>query len=334
MSSIQVPNLDDLEGETAAVDFKASFDPSSKQDWCELIKDIMAMSNSGGGTIVVGVADDGSFSNFDIQGLLAVDPADVTNRIYGYTDQHFSAFEIVERIRFGRPVAVIGVGISRIPIVFTAHGGYAVAGGQKAAFVRGSVYFRHGAKSEPGTTDDLRLALERELEFVKAFWMEGIGKVVAAPTGSTVQIISGAVVLRDSPDAMEIRLTSVADAPSLGIETVALRDVPDATAVRLTNDPSAPTLNVMQADMLYPYRQKELSKRLAECLDGRIGVSSHDLQCVRRAHNVDDNPMLSYAARHSPRKYTEAYVDWLVDQYSADSAFFEKAREVVRSKSL
>jgi predicted HTH transcriptional regulator len=156
MSHAETPDLDTIDGESAAVDFKASFDPKSKQDWCELIKDIVAMANSGGGCIVVGVADDGAISESDVNPLLAVDPADMTNRIHSYTDLHFSAFEIIKGIRSGQAVAVINIHAARIPIVFTAHGGYAAVGGQKAAFVKGSVYFRHGAKSEPGTTDDLK----------------------------------------------------------------------------------------------------------------------------------------------------------------------------------
>jgi hypothetical protein len=292
------------------------------------------MANSGGGSIVVGVADDGSLSGFDVQGLLAVDPADVTNRIYGYTDQHFAAFEIVERFRFGQSVVVFGIGASRIPIVFTAHGGYGIPGGQKTAFVRGSVYFRHGAKSEPGTTDDLRLALERELELVKGFWLDGIGKVMAAPNGSTVQIVQQDLTLRDAPEAAAVRLTKDEDAPSLNVGNVALRDVPEATAIRLTTDENAPTLSVMQADKLYPFRQKELVKQLAGRLGGQATVSPHDLQCVRKVFGVDDNPTFSYEAQHSPRKYTEAYVDWLVVQHAADPSFFQKARETCRSRTV
>src|SRR6266849_6666309 len=100
-------DLDAITGESESVDFKASFDPQSKQDWCELIKDIIAMTNSGGGTVIVGVADDGSSSAEDIAPLLSVDTADVTNKIHGYTGQHFAAFEIVEGFRMGRPVGVI-----------------------------------------------------------------------------------------------------------------------------------------------------------------------------------------------------------------------------------
>ena len=48
------------EDETADLDFKSAFDPASTRDWCELVKDIVAFANSGGGCIVFGVNDDGS----------------------------------------------------------------------------------------------------------------------------------------------------------------------------------------------------------------------------------------------------------------------------------
>ena len=37
--------------ETASLDFKSEFNPNSNQDWCEVIKDIAAIANSGGGII-------------------------------------------------------------------------------------------------------------------------------------------------------------------------------------------------------------------------------------------------------------------------------------------
>ena len=45
--------------ETRSLDFKERFDPDSTADWTELVKDFMAMANSGGGLIVVGVCNDG-----------------------------------------------------------------------------------------------------------------------------------------------------------------------------------------------------------------------------------------------------------------------------------
>jgi Putative DNA-binding domain/EC042_2821-lke REase len=328
-------DLDTLLGESTSLDFKSSFDPQSKQDWCELIKDMIAMTNSGGGLIIVGVNDDGTHAvNSDVAPLLAVDAADVTNKVYSYTDQHLANFDIVPGVRDGKPVAVINIRASDIPVVFTAHGGYSVPGGQKSAFVKGSVYFRHGAKSEPGTTDDLRQAIERKLEQVKGFWLDGIGKIMAAPAGSDVQIVQRAITLTNSDEAAPVRLTTDGNAPAIGIDNVTLKDAPGAIAIRLTNEENAPKLSVMQADKLYPYRQKELLEKLAERLDNKSRISSHDLQCVRRTHKIDDDPMFSYQAQHSPRKYTENFVEWLLSKNAENPQFFQQARDSVRqSKS-
>jgi hypothetical protein len=41
-----------------------------------------------------------------------------------------------------------------------------------------------------------------------------------------------------------------------------------------------------------------------------------------------------YQAQHSPRKYTEAYVDWLLSKYAEDPNFFKQARELIRMTNL
>ncbi len=52
--------------ETAAVEFKSAFDVHSNREWCELLKDVVAIANSGGGVIVIGLDDHGAPSNIDI----------------------------------------------------------------------------------------------------------------------------------------------------------------------------------------------------------------------------------------------------------------------------
>ncbi len=80
--------------ESATLDFKESIDVASNGEWLELIKDVVAMANSGGGVIIIGLLDDGSPSGFDVAPILAVDSADVTNKIFAYTGQHFGNFRI------------------------------------------------------------------------------------------------------------------------------------------------------------------------------------------------------------------------------------------------
>jgi hypothetical protein len=174
--------FESAETETADLDFKGSFDPSALQAWCELIKDMVAMANSGGGVILVGVNDDGSPAVTDIEVVVAVDPAKIADKIKKYTDQHVAGFSLVKGSRRGQPVAVLSVAPVPIPIIFTAPGTYEVGGGkQKTAFAKGTVYFRHGAKSEPGTSADLRAAIERELDRIRGSWLDGIKKLVTAP---------------------------------------------------------------------------------------------------------------------------------------------------------
>ena len=43
--------------------------------------------------------------------------------------------------------------------------------------------------------------------------------------------------------------------------------------------------------------------------------------------------MFTYQAQHSPRKYTEAFLEWLLTKYAEDPNFFKQARELARMKS-
>ena len=292
--------IDEADSENSEIDFKVMFDPTAGQDWCELIKDIVAMANSGGGVIVFGVNDDGTSAESDLKPIEGLDPATVVDKLKKYTDQHFAGFSLHPGMRHGAPVVVLVMSSSSIPIVFTSPGTYDVGEGkQKTAFSKGTVYFRHGAKSDPGTSDDLRTALDRELDRIRSSWLDGINKVVTAPVGATVSVLPG-----------EVRLT--------GAET--------ATGVRLVNDEAAPAFKAMRTDLLYPYRQKELVARVNELLAG-AKVAGHDVQGVRKAHGVDGQPNFFYKPQFSSPQYSEAFAEWMVEQHKADAGFFQKARE-------
>jgi hypothetical protein len=194
-----------------------------------------------------------------------------------------------------------------IPMVFTSPGTYDVGGGrQKTAFSLGTVYFRHGAKSDPGTSNDLRAALERELNRIRSSWLDGITKVVTAPIGATISVLPG-----------EVRLS--------GEER--------ATGVRLVNDENAPAFKAMRTDLLYPYRQKELVARVNELLDGRK-ITGHDVYCIRKAHNIDGQPNFFYKPQFSSPQYSEAFAEWIVEQYKANMEFFSKVREDSRKPAV
>src|SRR6266581_3080482 len=138
--------VESSQGESAELDFKAAFDPTAASSWCELVKDIVAIANSGGGVIVFGVNDDGTPSSADLALLRGVDPATIVDKVKKYTGQHYAGCSLTDSTRHDHPVVVLSVASVSIPMVFTAPGTYDIGGGkQKIAFSLGTVYFRHGA---------------------------------------------------------------------------------------------------------------------------------------------------------------------------------------------
>jgi hypothetical protein len=291
--------------ESAQLDFKAAFDTASAQDWCELIKDLVAMANSGGGCILIGVNDDGSISGADASAVLRLDSAKLVDKVFSYTGVQHSPFAVVPVEFRGTRLPVIGVGAAKVPIAFTNPGTYSKGDGkQAAAFARGTVYVRHGAKSEPCTTEDLRNILEARLAEERASLLANVRRVFEAPVGKQLLIVP--IEEGTAPNNSTQRVT-------------------------FTSDPTAPAYRPTSPDETHPYRQKELVLRVNERLKGRAKINSHDMQCVRKAHKINaSRPEFFQERRFASAQYSEVFVDWIVAQYEADSSFFEKARRACR----
>lgn len=173
--------------ESKYIEFKQGFDPALQGDWCEIIKDVVALANSGGGILVFGLDSYGTPTANDLNAIRKIDPADIANKISKYTGPTQLEVEIHELKKLGHSLLAIVVGAVALPIVFEKPGAYEdVSKRTKTAFNVGTIYFRHGAKSEPGNSNDIRTALERQLEAIRKVWLSGVRKVVQAPAGSQV----------------------------------------------------------------------------------------------------------------------------------------------------
>ncbi|MGC2161978.1 MAG: ATP-binding protein [Silvibacterium sp.] len=204
--------------ESKHIEFKSCFDPTSDGDWCEVIKDIVAIANSGGGVIIFGLNSNGAPADYSVEEIGRVDPADISNKIAKYAGPVDIQLDVADLEKEEKLLLAFIIQQVSIPLVFLRPGTYNIVGGkQKTAFGQGTVYFRHGAKSEPGTTDDIRSVVERQLEQVRNSWIKGVRKVVEAPPGSQVVIQSArnrhnpiqanAVRVVNDPNAMQVALT-------------------------------------------------------------------------------------------------------------------------------
>ena len=300
-------DLEHVRRESRRIEFKAQVDFSSHRGCCEIIKDIVAIANSGGGYILVGVHDDGQPSGFDITSVMAFDPAKLTDKIASFTGEHYSDFEFTRLLRDGHEIAVITLQPVHNPMAFEKEGVYPIGSGQKVAFAKGTVYFRHGAKSEPATTADLRHVIDREFDRRSKTLLGNVRKVVAAPPGSTVHVI----------------------APKRRGQSM-----PDTVPIRLVNDPNAPVFRQIDIDAIYPYRQTELLETVNQRLAGIYHVNTYDLQCARRAYDIDKQPKYFHIPKFGTPRYSVDFVDWLVERYREDPEFFVKARAAYKSPSI
>lgn len=287
--------------ESKTVEFKESFNPADAGEWCELLKDIIAIANSGGGSIVIGLDNRGFASGADVTATLAIDAAVVTDKVNGYTGHQFTEFEIVEAEKDGHKIAVIAVNGVSYPLAFEKVGNYHAADGkQKNAFAKGTVYFRHGAKSEPGNTEDIRAAIERKLESVRMEWLDGVKKVVHAPSGSHVSVLAS--------DVREVASN-------------------DATPIRIVDDPNAPAFRRIDYDISHPYRQKDLVAALNKKLPKDAQVTTYDVLAIRRAFDISSKEGFCHHPKFGSPQYSEAFATWMAANYEQDKEFFLRARQ-------
>ena len=292
--------------ELKSLDFKREFDPDSGGCWCELVKDIVAFANSGGGVILFGVLDDGAPSDFSADKLLKYDSSNFTTQAAKYTGHQLSDIEVIEIDRAGHICAALLVGAVDVPLVFVKPGTYEVTlnngkAQQKNAFSVGTIYFRHNSKSEPGNRDDLTTWRDAEIEKHRQTWLTGIRKVVAFGANEAITVVA-----------------------ANGIP-------PDGTvsAVIATNDPTMPRFFPKNAGEVWPLRQKELIEEVNKRLPPGHKMTSHDMTCLKGMFNLlEAHPELACKPHKlaSPQ-YGKALVDFIIDEHQRDPTLFHRARE-------
>ena len=298
--------------ESRQIEFKQSFDLYSDRDWLEkMVKSIVTMANSGGGIIIFGLDKDENTSGNDVKHILSIDQATITDQINKYTQTQFADFEVKSFEKDGTILAAIMVRPVSTPMVFTKEGAYHIPDEKKPriAFSRGTVYFRHGAKSEPGNSDDLRDVIGRQLQVIRKEWLNGIQMIAEAPTGSQIKVLPPTVRQSDDPGAMPFRFT---------------------------NDPSAPTVYremiAVNPNQTHTFRRNDVVIRLRESLPVNLVINSYDVYAIRKAYGVDETPEFYFKPKFGSPQYSGEFIKWILSRYEEDNEFFAKTRAQLKKK--
>jgi len=155
---------------------------------------------------------------------------------------------------------------------------------------QGTVYFRHGAKSETGTSEDLRKFMEQRMREMQDQLMKGLRKVAVSPRGSHLEVVTAKGII------------------ATGTPTGGGNAVP----VRITNDPHAQNAVLLDKSELFPYRQKDVLAKLKDRLTAQQMPNLYDLRAINRVYNIADDDRLSWKPQFFARQYSDAFVDWIV----------------------
>ncbi|MCE0498494.1 MAG: putative DNA binding domain-containing protein [Methylacidiphilales bacterium] len=305
--SLATEDLMQSTAESGQVDFKGHFDVENEGEWLEIIKDMVAMANSGGGLIIFGLHDDGSPSSFEAERLLTFDTANITAKVRKWTSFDLPGVTWLDSKRDEKRVAALKIDGLESPVPFVKDGQYTVNEHTKFAFRAGQFFFRHGAKSEPGSAHDISASIERRLQVVREEWLGNIRKVVEAKPGSTVQVVRPT---DEDPNVVQ--------------------------GVRLVNDNSGIAHKLIHPDVTHPLRQCDVIRRVNERLQGAMRINQAHVQDIRRVHNIDSKPTFYFKGtlRGALTQYSEAFVDWIVENFTKNPDFFDQARDARRALTM
>jgi hypothetical protein len=247
--------------ESKSIEFKEQFLPTDPRQSLEVLKDIVAIANSGGGALTIGIDNSGMALGTDVMHVLAYDQAKYCDLIRKYTLQNFCDFEVVEADKDGHSVAIFLINPPDYPLVFERPGTYAIENNTKqiTVFGQGTVFFRHGAKSEHGTGDDIRKFMQQRIIEMEALLLKGMRRVAESPRGSKIQVVPAGTV-DERPGS--------------------------AISVRLTTDKSARGVIPVDRGVLCPYRKKELMIELRKRLANDLMPSPYDIQAINKVYNI------------------------------------------------
>jgi hypothetical protein len=155
-------------------------------------------------------------------------------------------------------------------------------------------FFRHGGKSRPATSEDLRRFMERRVAAVKRRLAADITRVITAPEGSEIVAIERA------------------------------EDEQGERVIRITTDENAPLYRAVDFDVTHPYRQKELIAEVNARVPAAKAINAYEFLAVRRTNEID--PDYVHRPRFGTNQYSQAFVDWLVERIERDPEFIERAR--------
>jgi len=187
------------------LDFKEVVDFSNRRSLLDLAKDLIAMANTRGGHIVVGVSDDGR--RIGVPHTLTTDPAVLADKVNAFCSPRLKLYyrEYFKTIGSARlKFLIIYVERSETPIVIARDGNYQYRGKTLQVFRRGDIIVRKGAKSERADEEDVRRLVEeavlRPERMIRSARLMQVFRAAVSPDRVTEELVGNLFPIEEYPE--------------------------------------------------------------------------------------------------------------------------------------
>ena len=217
--------------ECVHLEFKREFNPGARE-WAELSKDIVAMANSGGGVILVGVGDDAARYGLIKSLLDDLDAANITDQLRRKAPSASVSTLYLEHSYYRKLYGALIIQPLRVPLVFDTEWGYDdVEGNHRVVLRPGLMYVRTPGRSGPARQADFREVWQRSVDLASETLLARIERVASLPIDSELIVTSGSdaqdgYLLVDSGEGKPVRIVSDPTTPALPIREVLAPDTP------------------------------------------------------------------------------------------------------------
>jgi predicted HTH transcriptional regulator len=219
LSEQKIEELFGRKQESAKLDYKRAYDPEQRRDVVELTKDVIAMANTAGGYVVIGVGDSGEEIGLSEKAVGKLDEAKIRAQLQAYVGTPMDLFLNKTMVRNEKRYAIITVLRSpRSPVVVEKDGQY----GEKSVtvFRKGDVFVRHGSASERWNQEDVRVIYARVVEREKERWlaevMPDVRRLIQAAVPGVAAAPSPHEILHSDAESFERAIRKFVIAPRSG----------------------------------------------------------------------------------------------------------------------
>jgi predicted HTH transcriptional regulator len=193
-----------MSSEGPQADYKQYFDPESPKAHLDLVKDVVAIANSGGGCIIYGRSDTEVFGLGE-DATKSLDRAKVADLVEKYIGPGLVQISHeLQKPKEGKTVVVISIAPAAFPLVVSRDGSWRPPGEKfdKTVLRKGDIWVRHSSKNERASYEDVRSWLMTARSSERAAIYERMAMLVNLPEGSSVEVVTKTGSRIDTPSQL------------------------------------------------------------------------------------------------------------------------------------